>query len=137
MFHLQYVKATPREMMEEELTEHVAKTGKINRRKHRSTYGLKNKNESDSSDSEAVGSTVKSSSGTTQVFHSIKELKMPGPTPQILLDQCIQSKTAMIGLLQKRHGKEEEIVKLEDEIFELLKKKAQIAFQQFELTNTM
>jgi len=43
----------------------------------------------------------------------------------------------MIGLLQKRHGKEEEIVKLEDEIFELLKKKAQIAFQQFELTNTM
>jgi len=57
MFHLQYVKATPREMMEEELTEHVAKTGKINRRKHRSTNGLKNKNESDSSDSEAVGST--------------------------------------------------------------------------------
>ena len=129
MFHLQQVKATPREMMEAELSEHIDVQDKKVRRKHRE---LSTDNEVDDEIIASKGKAVQENR-----IQVVKELRMPSATPISLLNECIQSKTAMIVIAQRMGRPAEEIDQLNAEVYELLKKKSDFAYAEFQRVQSL
>ena len=67
--------------------------------------------------------------------HSVvvtRELKLPAPTANSFLDQAINAKTSMVDMLRRRDVNDSRIEELNDEIYELLNKKAAQAMKEFE-----
>ena len=109
--------------METELTEHVEMQDKKVRRKNREM-------KSGETDEEVV-SLQKPVQVQNRQIQIIKEVRNPAPTPLSLLNDCIQAKTAMIVIAQ-RMGRENDVEALNEEVYDLLKKKSDLAFAEFE-----
>jgi D-ribose pyranose/furanose isomerase RbsD len=85
----------------------------------------------DGSDNEDQQSSVASVlKGNTHTV--IRELKLPAPTAVTCLDMAINAKMAMIDLIRGRNVNDSRIEVLNEEIYDLLNKKAEEAMREYE-----
>ena len=127
MLHLRQVKPLPRELTENEMVEHIEKQSKVIRRKNRKQKTA----DDDGSENEDQQSTTASHiRGTTHTV--IRELKLPSASAVNCLDQAINAKTAMVDLLRGRNVNDSRINELNNDIFDLLNRKADEAMREYE-----
>ena len=128
MLHLRQVTSTPRELTENELVKEIEKQSKVVRRASRST---KNKSGDDTDNDDDVTATlISQNKGTTHTI--VRELKLPSATAISCLDMAINAKTSMVDLLRGRNVNDDRINTLNDDILELLNKKAEEAMKEYE-----
>ena len=132
MLHLRQMKAAPRELTEKELVNFVETQSKIVRRQGRGKNALHL--DSDDEDEKRSANTQQTKSHSVVVT---RELKLPAPTANSFLDQAINAKTSMVDMLRRRDVNDSRIDELNDEIYELLNKKAAQAMKEFERYENM
>jgi hypothetical protein len=127
MLHLRQVKSLPRELTENEMVEHIEKQSKLIRRKNRKQSAVDD-DASDNDDQQSnVASLIKGNTHTV-----IRELKLPAPTAVTCLDMAINAKMAIIDLIRGRNVNDSRIEVLNEEIYDLLNKKAEEAMREYE-----
>ena len=121
--HLQQVKAPPRALTEEELIEHVELQHKNVRRAARTP---------EDEGTDRASSVATGVEGRKEI-KVIREIILPRQPPLSLIDAAIAAKTAQVQMLAYMDGdREESIAALNEDIYALLNRKAEIALSQLD-----